>query len=406
MASKPERISMATYFISLLFLAICAVTYLTNDSGKRVEVVLTVLAIAAIICTAELWNYRIAYFLGLMSAHMGVTFLFIGISGPLFPIARMMIVISLIANVSLRLPSKYSVPAITAALVLPPVIVFTSAPWSIQELSVLCIEAVFAVFLERFVYYRETLVANDITITNQRKSLTNLASANASFVEHLPEMREESAEKERLRITRELHDSLGYAMTNIVSIMNAAQYLIEENPEKVREFCAETKQMAAGTMEETRSTLYKLRAIGQNLPGNPSIFFDKLCRDFQEATGIITECHPGNLVQTISERVFKVLFRTVQVGFINALKHGKAGRIRLHTWIGDENLRLTIWNSVENPDFDKEELNEGIGLKGIRERLSIIGGELRTIRSPDGFNLSITVPAKELYHGTHSDFNS
>lgn len=145
-----------------------------------------------------------------------------------------------------------------------------------------------------------------------------------------------------------------------------------------------------------------LRSIGGGTSGNPSIFFDKLCRDFQEATGITTECHPGNLVYPLPERVFNTLLRTAQVAFIDALKHGKASRIRLHFWVSESDLRMAVWNSTDRPgprvDGGSE---EGIGLQGVRERLSMLGGEMRKGSTLDGYVLSIMIPAKELQDGTY-----
>ena len=75
------------------------------------------------------------------------------------------------------------------------------------------------------------IVASRSQLSAEHQSVENLTAANDPFVQTLPEMREESAEQERLRITRELHDSIGYAMTNITMIMNAAQYLHEKDPD-------------------------------------------------------------------------------------------------------------------------------------------------------------------------------
>jgi signal transduction histidine kinase len=136
---------------------------------------------------------------------------------------------------------------------------------SLIEASVACL----CVILVR---YREALVIHSTRLEEEHRSLVNLLAANESFIQRLPEIKEESAENERLRITRELHDSLGYSMTSISMIMKAAQYLIPANPEKVREYCLKANELALETMNETRATLYKLRAIGRATPRQPDAF--------------------------------------------------------------------------------------------------------------------------------------
>jgi signal transduction histidine kinase len=122
-----------------------------------------------------------------------------------------------------------------------------------------------------------------------------------------------------------------------------------------------------------------------------------MCRNFQEATGVETECHPGNLNQTLPERVFQALFRTVQVGFINALRHGRASKIRLLFWVRSDGLTMTIRNNIENADFDTDQPTDGIGLKGVRERIGELEGEIQMVRSSGEFALTVLIPDKELH---------
>ena len=406
MFAKPERISVFIYLISILFLVISAVSLTSLDLHFHASIIPIAFAFFFLCYTAEMLNQKLKYFVALLPFHTAAVFIVIASIGFQYPLIDVMIVSSLVMNIALRLPAKFSIPLNIFAVGLPLTIAAAKKISLLDVIVPISIELVLVLFCQVVIFYRETVVKSRRKIESQQRSLESLSAANESFVQHLPEMKEESAENERLRITRELHDSLGYSMTNIVMIMNAAQYLFEENPEKVRNYCLRTKEMASATMEETRQTLYKLRAIGRETPRNPSIFFDKLCRDFQEATGIETECHPGNLTRALPERIFNTLFRSVQVGFINALKHGKTGRIKLHFWINDENLRMTIWNSIEGLDFDADPIQEGIGLKGIRERLENFEGQLLMSRVVDGFNLTIMIPNKELSNGKNNGFDS
>ena len=235
----------------------------------------------------------------------------------------------------------------------------------------------------------------------QYRSLENLVAANHSFIEQLENVEIESAEKERQRITRELHDEIGYAMTNISMMMNASRGLLDTSPETLLEYCKKTRQIAANTLRETRMTLYKLRGIEQKVTQNPAIIFTKLCQDFDAATGIRTECHSGNLATRINEAIFSVLYRGVQVGFINALMHGNARHIRLSFWVDDDELLMRIWNDTTMSAADSAVIAEGIGLKGMFERLSVVGGTLRYGAVIDGFEFVVSIPKEELSRATN-----
>ena len=249
-------------------------------------------------------------------------------------------------------------------------------------------------------FYRERIVENSNVIDVQYRSLENLVAANHSFIEHLENVEIESAEKERQRITRELHDEIGFAMTNISMMMNAARGLLDTRPETLLDYCKKTRQIATNTLRETRMTLYKLRGIERAVTQNPAIFFTKLCLDFAVATGIRTECHPGNLMAKINDAILNVLYRGVQVGFINALRHGNARYIKLSFWVNDDELLMRIWNDTILSAADTAVLTEGMGLKGILERLSVVGGTLRYGTVSDGFELVVTIPQEELSRAT------
>lgn len=265
-----------------------------------------------------------------------------------------------------------------------------------DRITALLFGAAFYFLGEIVIRYRESLVEKRNLLTDSQQSLENLAAANQSFIEYLEHVEADSAEQERLRITRELHDSIGYALTNITMMMNAARNMIRSDLKKLDEYCFTTKNLASSTLRETREILYKLRDVGKPQAQNPVLFFSQMCYDFEKATGIVTDCNAGNLPARISEHSFNTIFRIVQVGLINALRHGSKGHIKLHFWLAESALRLTIWNSLQAGTIGNIVVNEGIGIKGIRERLEAIDGTLSLGRVVDGCQLVVYIPQREL----------
>jgi signal transduction histidine kinase len=242
---------------------------------------------------------------------------------------------------------------------------------------------------------RESLVRASQLASEQQISLDNLETANASFVEHLATVEEESAERERLRITRDLHDSIGYGMTNIGMMMNAAPYLLQTDQEKLQNFCERTRDLAEQTLQEARTTLYKLRSIATRTRAPLQQFFIHLCREFEASTGVTTVCHPGNVPQRVPETVYSILFRAAQVGLINALRHGHCTNIQLYLWSRPGSIEMSIWNNSPGTIELSVTPTEGIGLRGIKERLNAVGGAVEYGPDAGGFQLVIDVPLVE-----------
>jgi signal transduction histidine kinase len=323
-----------------------------------------------------------------------------------FIVLEIALTLILLSHTSFRLPIKLG--SILNSILLCIIFIWLRVSTSyIKDLLVLCIEGLFAGICEVSIYYREQLVDNSQLVHSQERSLENLSAANQSFVGYLENVEADSAERERFRITRELHDSIGYSMTNISMMMNASKHLIGENPEKLLEYCSKTKEVASSTLRETRDILYKLRDINKQSPKNVAIFFGRLCHDFTEATSVITECNTGNLPPVINEVAFNVLFRAVQVGFINAIRHGNTTHIKLYFWLDDNQLTMMIWNNMQHMNIDTMTVkNEGIGLKGIKERLETINGTLSLQAVMDAFKLTVIIPKEELSIETDSSVNS
>jgi len=109
--------------------------------------------------------------------------------------------------------------------------------------------------------YREALVERSAEIENQRATVLNLTNANKAFQVYAGHVESESTERERHRITRELHDLVGYALTNVIVMMNAGRLLIREDPEKLDEILEKVGAQSERALDETRRTLYRLRSV-------------------------------------------------------------------------------------------------------------------------------------------------
>lgn len=259
-------------------------------------------------------------------------------------------------------------------------------PRSAEVGAVLCALFAASVYLLTQ-FYREALVERSRRIVNLEQAFQQLTDSNLGLQLYASNAETESASRERTRITRELHDSVGYALTNIGMMMKAARVLMNRDADKLAEMIEEAHATSNEALREARRILYRLRSVDdQTYQGIWAI--SRLVKAYQLATGVDVEVHYGNLEWSLGRHIDRAFYRMVQEGLTNAYRHGGATRVRITMWMGNNEVALQIWDNGRGAPV----INEGIGLAGMRERMSEIGGSVSTANTPDGFEVTARVP--------------
>ena len=240
------------------------------------------------------------------------------------------------------------------------------------------------------VFHREENVRHSAEIREFGATVRNLVDANMALQLYAHNIESESADKERGRITRELHDTIGYALTNVIVMMDAAPVLLRDEPKALEELFVKIRAQAEEALAETRSILGRLRDLRSFEPIGLRALWH-LTRGFQNATGVEVRLNLGNLPSSFGRKLDSVLFRLVQEGLTNAFRHGKASRVRINLWQTKGEILVSVLDNGQGV-APNTALTEGIGLSGMRERLSEYGGDIRLRGVPDGFELGATIP--------------
>ena len=239
-------------------------------------------------------------------------------------------------------------------------------------------------------FHRERVVELTARVRSLDTTIGRLARANREFQAYAGTVKSESAAEERSRITRELHDTVGYALTNVIVMMDAAKARAREEPESLDSLLDDVRAQSELALNDTRQILHLLRSVEQfERKGIDAIF--QLTRAFEEAMGLSVELHVGNLPPTLGPRIDSMLFRLVQEGLTNAFRHGNASRVRITLWKASDEIRVSVWDNGSGVPSDST-VQDGIGMSGMRERFAELGGEIRARNVPDGFQLSGTIP--------------
>jgi signal transduction histidine kinase len=229
----------------------------------------------------------------------------------------------------------------------------------------------------------------------QEANLDTLSELNLNLQGYARTVDEESAERERTRISREMHDISGYIFTNLIALMDAAGSIPRGDQSGLTDILVTARSQAQEGLRETRNALRKLRAEKpEAVDGARAIF--KIVSIFRKIAGIEVELNLGNLPRYLARDLNLALYRTVQEALTNAVRHGKATRVRINFWVQGMELLLTITDNGKGA-FD---VVKGIGIAGMEERIGALGGVVIIGRAPEGgFSLSIQVPLQSVQEG-------
>jgi signal transduction histidine kinase len=224
----------------------------------------------------------------------------------------------------------------------------------------------------------------------QEGNLDTLAELNLNLQGYARTIDEESSERERNRISREIHDISGYIFTNLIALMDAAGSMPRNDQAGLTDLLITARKTAQEGLRETRLALRKLRTEQRREHNTPRAIF-KIVSIFRKITGLEVMLSLGNLPNFVGPELNLALYRTVQEALTNAVRHGKATKVRVIFWVEGDELRLTISDDGRGAS----EVVKGIGLSGMEERIGALGGAVSVGPAPEGgFSLAVQVPLK------------
>lgn len=226
----------------------------------------------------------------------------------------------------------------------------------------------------------------------QETNLQRLSEFNLSLQSYARRADEQSAERERRRISREIHDISGYIFTNLIAMMDATMSLgPDADISRVHATLMTARKQAQEGLRETRTALRRLREVDPYGDKGLRMIY-KIAGVFQQVTGTRVELSFGNLPLSFDTELNRSLYRIVQESLTNAIRHGKATEVGMQFWIHEEHLIITIHDNGAGA----KEITKGIGLAGMEERLKEMGGSIKAGNAPEGgFTLTIRIPLEQ-----------
>jgi signal transduction histidine kinase len=193
------------------------------------------------------------------------------------------------------------------------------------------------------------------------------------------------ASEERLRMARELHDSLGHYLSVISVQSGVALNLNQHLPEQARASLEAVKHASKEALRELRSVLEILRQNGEPAPRSPTSTLARLGDLVAQASapGLEIRAATEGAVRPLPFGVDAAAYRIVQEALTNVARHAGPTAATVLVRYGEEELTVQVDDDGRGPGARPQPAS-GKGISGMRERVAALGGELYAGPRPGG----------------------
>lgn len=265
--------------------------------------------------------------------------------------------------------------------------VYTSTTRGLLQVGINFLDIINLLF---FILFLMIYIANEVQ-ENERmtQELIMVHQVNHELENYAAVSEKIAEDKERKRLAREIHDTLGHALTGIAAGVDACIAMIDINPQATKKQLMVISKVVRQGIVDVRNSLNKLRPGALEQHG----FKGAIENMIEEFTSV------SDLTISLDYRLDKVdfentkediLFRVIQESVTNAVRHGDATHIDISLYIEDNNLYLKIQDNGQGC----EEIHYGFGLKQMKERLGMINGKV-AYDGHHGFLTIVTIPLQE-----------
>jgi signal transduction histidine kinase len=204
-------------------------------------------------------------------------------------------------------------------------------------------------------------------------------------------LRGEGAHEERLRLTREIHDTVAQGFAGIVANLEAAEEFLEDRPE-ARKLCGRALAIGRASLTESRYLLQGLRTPALENEGLKAAVTRMIERISVEG-GLRSACSIEDLPAQFSSDHEVNLFRIIQEGVTNIWKHANASEMRVTLRVKQNQIQLCIEDDGRGFSPVEPSMRPGFGLTTMRERATNLGGLLWVYTQPaKGTQINVVMP--------------
>jgi signal transduction histidine kinase len=222
---------------------------------------------------------------------------------------------------------------------------------------------------------------------SERQAREQLQQANRQLAEYAAQVEQLATMRERNRLARDVHDTLGHYLTVINVQLEVVTKLIDSNPPRAKEAAVKAKELASEGLSEVRRSVSALR---------PSPLEDKplpeairgLIETSRDA-GLMVTFEQAGAAQVLSSEMETVLYRAAQESLTNIRKHAHASAANVCLAYTADEVSLRVRDNGVGRHSDED----NVGLSALRERVAALNGTvLAENHREGGFVLEVTLP--------------
>nr|WP_197973594.1 MULTISPECIES: histidine kinase [Streptomyces] len=240
-----------------------------------------------------------------------------------------------------------------------------------------------------------------VAVLHIRREARQEVTAQQTVTEH--ERSRRTLLEERTTIARELHDVVAHHMSVVAIQAEAAPYRVENPPPELERAFATIRENAVAALTELRRVLGVVRAEDYEAPEAPQptlADLDALLANVRDA-GLTVDKTVTGAVRELPQGVELSAYRIVQEALSNTLRHapGATARVEIGYVLGGLGLRI-VNGPPPHPALVKPSPGAGHGITGMRERVSMLNGEMTAGPTDEGgYEVAVFLPVATVSEG-------
>lgn len=209
------------------------------------------------------------------------------------------------------------------------------------------------------------------------------------------EMIVNAQESERQRLSRQMHDGPAQALSNFILQAEIAMRLLSVDVEQAREELNSLKASAMRTFQKVRNFIFELRPMMlDDLGLVPTI--RRYAETFKEQSGMSLNLMVSGTERRLEPYLEVMVFRALQELLGNASRHSHATVIKVYVDVGDNLIKVSVDDNGKGFDPETVEQDKSLGLKIIRDRVEMLGGDFDIDTSVGkGTRIAFSVPTTD-----------
>ena len=215
-----------------------------------------------------------------------------------------------------------------------------------------------------------------------REQQNQLIEANIQLTHYASTLEQLTISRERNRMARELHDTLAHTLSALSVQLETARAYWKVEPDTAYDLLSQSLEATRSGLGETRRALKSLRASPLEDLGI-SLALQNLARSAKERGKLTLTLSLPEQGSTLSPDVEQCIYRVAQEAIENVLHHANAQTLSVTLAMEEDEIFLTVEDDGIGMDKKHHPQDGHYGLKGMRERAQLSGGELEIDSHPE-----------------------